>query len=68
MKEIIVVYWHGVMIESIGIEHNSSFEYSKEKRNEIVDLVIENKCQVMIYAPHDHQLVIWIDNGRFKQR
>lgn len=57
----------GTAIKSIGIEHNKQFKYSKKKRNEIIDLVLENKLQVMICTINDG-LLIWIDNGRFRQR
>ena len=67
MKSITVVYWHGTIMKAIGIEHNTQFAYSEEKRNEIIDLVLENKLQVMLYKQND-TLIIWIDNGRFRQR
>jgi len=67
MKSILVVYWMCTEIESIGINHNTIFAYSEEKRNEIINLVLENNLQLMIYK-HEEQLIMWIDNGRFRQR
>lgn len=67
MRKITVVYWMGVAIQSMGIEHNTQFDYSEEKRNEIIDLALENRLQVMLYNSDD-VLIIWIDNGRFRQR
>ncbi len=67
MKSIIVVHWMGNKTSSIGIEHNTQFAYSLKKRNEIINLALKNKLQIMIYANND-QLVMWIDNGKFRQR
>jgi len=67
MKQIIVAYWMGVMIESIGIKHNQIFQYSEEKRNEIINLVLDNNLQLMTYKQND-DLIVWIDNRRFRQR
>ncbi len=67
MKTIIVAYWMGTKSSSMKIEHKTVFEYSLKKRNEIIKLVLENKLQVMMYKNND-QLVMWIDNGRFRQR
>ena len=57
----------GVMIESIGIKHNQIFQYSEEKRNEIINLVLDNNLQLMTYKQND-DLIVWIDNRRFRQR
>ncbi len=67
MKKIIVAYWMGTMFEKVGIEHNFTCDYSNQKRNEIVDLVLSNGLQIMMYSSNDN-LIIWIDNGRFRQR
>ncbi len=67
MKTITVAYWMGTMIKSMGIEHDTQFNYSKRKRDEIIDLALKNKLQVMLYQNGDY-LLIWIDTGRFRQR
>jgi len=67
MIEIYVAYWMGTMIESLNIPHKASFEYSEEKRNEIINLALEKNLQVMLYQIST-TLIIMIDNGRFKQR
>ncbi len=67
MKYIIVAYWMGTAIKTVGIDHNQNFDYSIEKRNEIVDLILSKGLQVMMYKVKD-SLCIWVDNGRFRQR
>ncbi len=67
MKTIIVAYWTGTAIEKVGIKHKREYDYSDEKRNEIVDLILSNRLQIMMYEVVD-TLLIWIDDGRFRQR
>ncbi len=67
MKKIIVAYWTGSEIKAVGIKHKQLYEYSVEKRNEIVDLVLAKGLEVMMYKFSD-SLCIWIDDGRFRQR
>lgn len=49
------------------IEHKTEHDYSDEKRNEIVDIILSSGYQLMMYEIDD-SLLIWIDNGRFRQR
>jgi hypothetical protein len=67
MKQITVAYWMGTTIKDIGIEHNVTIPYSEGAKNEIIDLVLSNKLQIMMYEK-DETLMIWIDNGKFRQR
>lgn len=68
MKNIIVAYWMGTAIKNIeGIEHKRTYHYSDEKRNELVDLILDTGYQIMMYEV-ENSLLIWIDNGRFRQR
>ena len=67
MEKIVVAYWMGQKVESIGYDHNEMFDYSIEKRNEIIDQVLNNGYQVMLYQVGE-SLCIWVDNGRFRQR
>ena len=67
MKKIVVFYWAYAMCECVGIEHNTVFDYSDEKRNEIIDLVLKNKLNIMMYES-DGYLAMWIDNNKFRQR
>jgi hypothetical protein len=77
MKKIVVAYWYKYFYDipgdlitfscETGIEHNTKYEYSKEKRNEIIDLVLDKGLNVMCQRIGEN-LVIWIDNERFTQR
>jgi len=67
MKQIQVEYWMGSMFESIGIQPHTKFDYSLEKRNEIISKVLDNNLQVMLFQSDDN-LIIFIDNGKFRQR
>jgi hypothetical protein len=66
MKTITVAYWSKFFYDITGIEHNTVYEYSKEKRNEIIDLVLDKGLNIMIQQL-DTTLVMWIDNKRFRQ-
>ena len=69
MKKINIHYWYSDLSELTGIKHKASFDYSKEKRNELIDHFLDHSCEVMI-RKFDHSLIIFIDNagGRFRQR
>jgi hypothetical protein len=69
IDRIIVAYWvpSKYMEEQIGIDHESVYDYSKKKRDEIIDLALEKDMQVMMIKRHE-VLIIYIDNGRFRQR
>lgn len=67
IKQIVVLYWHGVTFETIGIPHNQKFKYSEKKRNTIINLILKENLQVMIYN-YESDLIIFIDNKKFKQR
>ena len=64
MKKIMVAYWHSNWKHVLGFEHKQEFEYTKRKRNWIVDKVLNAGLKVMLY-PIDDTLVIWIDDKRF---
>jgi len=68
MKKIIVAYWHGTMFKAVGIEHLQEYDYSDEKRDEIIDLALGNNLHIMMHKSKYNELYIWIDNGRFRQR
>lgn len=69
MKTIQVIYWkQSNLIDSLI--HNSFFDYSIEKRNEIIQTVIDHNLSLMIrpnMGLDGHTLVIYIDKGRFVQ-
>jgi hypothetical protein len=67
MKTIIVAYWYGILDNITGIKQNEQYEYSVEKRNEIIDLVIEKGLNVMLYQIPSI-LIIYIDDKKFQQR
>ena len=67
MEKIVVAYWAGSFLAQTGIPHNTEFEYSEKKRNEIIDTVLHNNLNLMI-CQSDRTLIMWIDNGRFRQR
>jgi len=66
MKKIIIGYWHLSKYKTLDYEQNQEFEFSKEKRNEIIDNVLEAGFNVMIRNGVEH-CIIYIDNGRFDQ-
>ncbi len=68
IKRIIVGYWFSDFEKSTGIARNSEYRYSKKKRNEIIDLVMDAGLNVMLVQHKVDLLVIWIDNKKFTQR
>jgi hypothetical protein len=69
MEKITVAYWYGRLENITGIKHNQQYEYSIEKRNEIIDLVLDKGLNIMLHQVDNRKnLVIWIDNKKFQQR
>ncbi len=68
IKRIIVGYWFSDFEKSTGIAHNTKYKYSKKKRNEIIDLVMDAGLNVMLVQQKNDLLVIWIDDSKFRQR
>jgi hypothetical protein len=69
MKKIIVTYWKERDLIPY-FEHNSVFDYSVEKQNEIVQIIIERGLSVMLRPNMGNDkdtLLIYIDKGRFGQ-
>ena len=66
MKRISIAYWHS-KVGNLPYEHLQEFEYSEEKRNEIINTVLAQNLSIML-RPMPDSLIIWIDNGRFGQR
>lgn len=69
MKKIVVAYWkeHNLIPH---FEHNSVFEYTIEKQNEIIQIIIESGFSAMVRPNMGHDndtLLICIDKGRFGQ-
>lgn len=69
MKKIVVASWKGHNLIP-DFEHNSEFEYSIEKQNEIVQTIIEHGFSAMVrpnMGTYQDTLLIYIDKGRFTQ-
>ena len=67
-KNIAVVYWHGSQFDQLTIEikHNTIFKYTKDKRNELIDKIMDLGYNVMLQSmDNGNQLAIWIDKGKF---
>ena len=73
IKNIEIRYFHGHnTLPGLDLKNNTQFPYSKEKRNELIDTIIEAGYNVMIQTiipsvPEGYQ-VIWIDKYRFQPR
>lgn len=65
-KKIIVSYWHSP-IKGVPYKHNEEFEYSNEKREEIISKVLALKCAVML-RDYGCELIIWVSEYSFGQR
>lgn len=72
MKKIEVAAWRGYnkgdKIQGIGIKHLTKFNYSKEKRNEIIDKILDAGLNLKIQQSKIlNGIIIWIDDKRFTQ-
>lgn len=69
MKKIVVAYWkHYDLIPEF--KHNTEFDFSVEKQNEIFKTIIDNGMSMMVrpnMGTYEDTLLIYIDNGRFTQ-
>lgn len=74
-KKMAVVYWSTRDDSKIlGIEHETIYDYSDEKLNELVLHILKNGFNVMVRrstvvkrSTNPVDLIIWVDRGRFKQ-
>ena len=66
MKTITVAYWYG-REKDFEYEHNTQFEYSDEKRNELFNEIIAKGYTVMA-MPSGDTLIMWIGKGKLTQR
>jgi len=66
MKTITVAYWHG-KTKDFEYEHNTSFEYSNEKRDQLFNEII-NKGYTVMAMPNGENLIMWIGKGKLTQR
>lgn len=69
MKKIVIAYWkrYDLIPE---FKHNTEFDFSVEKQNEIFKTIIDNGMSMMVrpnMGTYEDTLLIYIDNGRFTQ-
>jgi hypothetical protein len=60
MKKIVFADW-------MGSRKSQVLEYSVAKRNEIINAALEQGLQIMMFKLGS-KLVIYTDNGKFRQR
>ena len=70
MKRLFICHWipNDQITKDTGFKHNTSEVYSRERRNEIIDIVLSKDYNVMLKKATNKALIIFIDNGRFGQR
>lgn len=66
IEKIIVADWKGYEDTRIGIKHLTEFDYSKEKRNESIDKILNAGLNLMVQQSKNN-IIIWITDGRFTQ-
>lgn len=69
MKKIVVGYWREKGLVPY-FDNNSEFEYSVEKQNEIINIIIESGFSVMVkpnFGVNKNILLIYISKDTFKQ-
>jgi len=60
LKKIVVAQWVG--------GEQKEFDYSEEKRNELINQSLKDKLHLMMYEGNDDTLIMYIDTKRFRQR
>lgn len=66
MKTITVAFWFS-SIKEVPYDHHESFEYSVEKREEIIDTLLGLGVN-MLLRKSDDTLFIYMSRGSFGQR
>jgi hypothetical protein len=66
MKKIIVAYWR-TKFDDLPYDNNMEFDYSVDMRNIIIEIILLKGYHIMLVPANEH-LLIWIDNGKFRQR
>lgn len=67
MKKIIIAYWHNTKFIDLPYDNNVEFDYSIDMRNIIIEIVLSKGYSIML-LPTIEYLIIYIDNGKFRQR
>ena len=72
MKKIIIYYWNGKKIKDFDYDYNQEIPYSVEKRNEIIDEILNKGYNLMIRSHNTSEmpsdsLVIYISLYSFGQ-
>lgn len=69
MYKLKIKYWYRDLSNITGINDEACFDYSKGKRNKLIDLFLHYGCEIMI-RKFDECMYLFIDNagGRFRQR
>ena len=69
MKRILILYWKEINLIS-NLIHNSEFEYSIEKQNEIIQIILNNGLSVMLrpnQCENNDTLIVYISKNKFNQ-
>lgn len=67
MYQLITIgYWHLHPLPNLPYKHMESLQYTRERREAIIDTVLKAGYSVML-RPGIDELIIWIDKGRFGQ-
>lgn len=67
MKKIIIAYWHNTKFIDLPYDNNVEFDYSIDMCNIIIEIVLSKGYSIML-LPTIEYLIIYIDNGKFRQR
>lgn len=65
--KIVIWFWANDKFEDLPYTHKQEFEYSEEKRNEIINTLLSNNYKVMLESGIEI-LYIFVDTKRFTQR
>lgn len=66
IEKIVISYWHD-KLPDLEWEHHSLYDYSPEFIDEIINKCMSKGYSIML-RPGNTALIVYIDNGRFRQR
>lgn len=62
-------YWGSDFEDRTDLKHQAEYAYSEEKRNEVVNAILNAGLNVMLAkTTNGDDLVVYIDNKKFQQR
>ena len=66
MQTVTIAYWRGTKFPDLPWNNGQELQFTKRQRNNAIDKILSCGYNVMLQRDGD-ELIIWIDNGKFRQ-